>query len=157
MEENGKKNLKIAVVMRDTEVVFPVSAEQAHCAGFFVSFIALIRDPRVTKLEDVESLQRIELHGKVYGKPHFKDGETINTSPIIRIEKIKNQSEATVLDRFCKRVCWWKRMRQSFRFITESGSAYIVSMATLAKRTYKLLDAARCGAIDEMKFRRGIF
>lgn len=157
MKENDKMDLKIATVMREVEIVFPVSAERAQCASFFASLVALIRDPQTTELKDVETLQRIELYGRVYGKPGFQDGGVIDTSPVVKIEKMRNQTEPTVLERFYLRSCWWKRIRQSFRFVTQSGSTYIVPMANFSKKTYRLLDATRYGAIDEMEFRRGLF
>lgn len=157
MRENDKMDLKIATILRDVEIVFPISAERAQCASFFASLVALVRDPQAIELKDIESLQRIELHGRVYGKPGFQDGGVIDTSPVVRIEKMRNQTELTVLERFCFRFCWWKRMRQSFRFVTRSGNVYIVSMVNLSKKTYRLFDSIRYGAIDEMEFRRGLF
>lgn len=56
----------------------------------------------------------------------------IETSPIVEIEKIK-RFKPGMIDRFYSIVCWWKKVQQSYRFITEDDRVYIVSLPTLAE------------------------
>lgn len=150
-DEKNIITITIALMVRDWEFVFPMSAGRSECWDFVRQWMKFIRSS--DRVFECGEIMKVKLYGIFSSGNYLQDGVDATTSTVVKIEKISPPGRRSLINWLKSWIFWPRKLDQMYHLTTESGSQFAVRLQDAAVETRNQLWTVRFGAPDEIVYR----